>query len=71
MGIFIPTNRRVRNRRFSYEPRYYDPEKEERLKRRIRIKSRSRARRRNPAGLIYFLVMLAMVIYVYLKLGGA
>ncbi|GIV60215.1 hypothetical protein GQ464_001860 [Rhodocaloribacter litoris] len=69
MGLFIPSNRRIRNRRFSYEPRYYNPEREERLKRRIRIKSKSRAQRRNPAGIIYFLVMLAMALYIYMKLG--
>jgi hypothetical protein len=59
--------RRVSHRRFSYEPRFYNPEREEKLKRRIRIQSH--ARRRNPAGVIYFVLLLAMAVYIYLKLG--
>ncbi len=69
MGILIPSNRRMRHRRFSYEPRYYNPEKDQKLKHRMRVKSRSRVKRRNPAGIVYFVVILALVVYVFLKLG--
>ena len=67
MGIFIPS-RRSKPRRFSYEPRYYDPTKDESLKRRMRIHSRAR-RRRSPLGLIYFAVLLFFAIYIYNALG--
>ncbi|WP_456429867.1 hypothetical protein [Rhodocaloribacter sp.] len=69
MGIFIPSNRRTQHRRFSYEPRFYNPEKEQKLKHRMRVKSMSRARRRSPVGIVYFIVMLALIVYVFLKLG--
>jgi len=68
MGIFVPTTKRVKNRRFSYEPRFYNPEKEESLKRRMRIKTLSKTRRRNPTGLIFFALLLAMAIYAYIQL---
>lgn len=63
MGIFIPS-RRSKPRRFSYEPRYYDPTKDESLKKRIRVRSRAR-RRRSPLGLIYFAGLLLFAIYIY------
>ena len=66
MSLFMP-GRRVKHRRFSYEPRFYNPERDEKLKRRIRV--HSRARRRRPAGLIYFLLLLVMVVYIYMKIG--
>ena len=67
MGLFIP-NRKVKPRRFSYEPRHYDPSKDESLKRRMRIHSRAR-RRRSPVGLLYFLALLLFAIYIYNALG--
>lgn len=66
MSLFMP-GRRVKHRRFSYEPRFYNPERDDRIKRRIRIQSR--ARKRTPAGLIYFVLLLVMVVYIYMKLG--
>lgn len=68
MGLFIP-NRKVTPRRFSYEPRHYDPRKDENLKRRIRIQSRAQ-RRRSPIGLIYFIALLLFAIYIYNTLGS-
>ncbi len=67
MGLFI-RNRKVKPRRFSYEPRHYDPTKDESLKRRMRIHSRAR-RRRSPVGLLYFLALLLFAIYIYNALG--
>lgn len=63
MGLFTP-GRRARHRTFSYEPRFYDPKKEEKLRQRMRIQSR--VRRRNPAGLVYFLLLLGICIWMYL-----
>ncbi len=67
MGLFIP-DRKVKPRRFSYEPRHYDPKKEESLKRRMRIRSRAR-RKRSPVGLLYFAALLLFAIYIYNALG--
>ncbi|GMQ82067.1 MAG: hypothetical protein BMS9Abin05_1508 [Rhodothermia bacterium] len=67
MGLFIQGKNKG-NRRFSYEPRFYNPEKEERLRRRIQVK-RMTGRRRNSLGLIIFGILAAMVFYVYLNLG--
>ena len=67
MGLFSP-NRKVRPRAFSYEPRHYDPRRDESLKRRLRIKTRAR-RRRSPLALIYFAILLFFAIYIYGALG--
>ncbi len=74
MGIFFPGRRAPR--RFSYEPRYYNPEREERLRRRLRIERRALSKRRNalskrrnPLSLIYFLILLLIALYVYNALG--
>lgn len=67
MGLLIPS-RKAKPRRFSYEPRFYDPKRDENIKRRMRIGSRAR-RRRSPAGLIYFGALLLFAIYIYQTLG--
>ncbi len=67
MGLFIPS-RKAAPRKFSYVPRYYDPTKDESLKRRIRIRSRAR-RRRSPVGLLYFIALLLFALYIYQALG--
>ena len=67
MGLFLP-NRKVKPRRFSYEPRHYDPRQDESLKRRMRIQSRAR-RRRSPVGLLYFFALLLFAFYIYNALG--
>ena len=63
MGLFLP-GRTKKPRRFSYEPRYYDPRKEESLKRRMRIQSRAR-RRRSPIALLYFVALLLFAFFIY------
>jgi hypothetical protein len=67
MGLFVPSNR-TSHRRFAYRPRFYDPKKDDRIKKRIRIQGRAR-RRRSPIGIIYFLLLLMMAIYIYTSLG--
>ncbi len=67
MSLFV-SNRKAKPRRFSYEPRFYDPTRDESLKRRMRIHSRAR-RRRSPLGLLYFLALLFFAIYIYGALG--
>jgi hypothetical protein len=68
MSIFQP-RAKATYRRFSYEPRYYDPKKDEDLRRRMRIKSLSRRKRRNPSGIFAFLLLFAMAVFIYFQLG--
>ena len=68
MSIFPPGSR-AKHRRFSYEPRFYDPKKDEDLKRRMRIKSLSRRKRRSPAGIILFVLLLGMALFMYFEIG--
>lgn len=65
MGLF--TSNRRGPRRFDYEPRYYNPEKDEKMKRRMRIRSRSR--NRSTPGLLYLGIMLVLVLLVYNAIG--
>ena len=67
MGLFFHI-RKVRPRRFDYEPRYYDPTRDDSLKRRMRIQSRAR-RRRSPIALLYLLALLVFALYIYRALG--
>ena len=67
MSLFIKNTRKPRS--FSYEPRFYDPSREEHVKSRMRIKSMSRAKRRSPAGIIFFFLLLGMAYYIYATLG--
>ena len=66
MGLFVPS-KKVGNRHFSYEPRFYNPDKEDQLRRRMRIMSKVR-RRRNPLGLVIFSILFNMVLYIYMTL---
>ncbi len=68
MALF-QSRRKVKPRAYSYEPRYYDPSRDESLKRRMRIQSRAR-RRRSPLALIYLAALLFFAFYIYNALGG-
>ncbi len=68
MSIFLPRTR-VKHRRFSYEPRFYDPKKDEDLRHRMRIKSLSRRKRRNPYGILVFAILLGLALFIYFQLG--
>jgi hypothetical protein len=57
---------RPKNRRFTYEPRFYDPGEEERKKQRVRFESKTR-RGKQPA-FIVIAVLLLLALYLYVKL---
>jgi hypothetical protein len=60
-------NRRLaRPRGFSYQPRFYDPEAEERRKRRLRFTRPSERRRRKTRQPQFIAVGLALVVALYL-----
>lgn len=57
---------RPKARRFHYEPRFYDPTEDERLKKRLHIKSNVR-RGKQPAFIAVALLLL-LAFYIYTKL---
>ena len=63
MGLL--SKKQVRNTRFDYEPRFYDPSREDRLKRRLRIKSKVKPRGRHQGALtLGILFILVLIIYL-------
>jgi hypothetical protein len=60
---------RVQPRRFRYEPRFYDPAKEERLRRRIRIAHpHPRPKSKQPAFVLVALgLVLALLLYANME----
>jgi hypothetical protein len=66
MSLFLKAPRPPR--RFSYEPRYYDPRRDEDLRHRMRHARPAHPRRRHPARLLALVVLLALAAYLYLGL---
>jgi hypothetical protein len=66
MGLFRPGGRKPK--KFDYEPRHYNPEKEEDLKRRMRA-GRKRHSRRDPMSLLYLIGLLLFALFIYQSLG--
>ncbi len=68
--------RRPNHKIFDYTPRFYDPDKDEELKKLERRKqklgfrnSRSRQKMRIKSP-IYYLVLLVILVFIYLKFTG-
>ena len=62
--------RRVRPRKFSYEPRFYDPTKDDRLKRRMRAaRPRVHPKSNQPAFIAVGLGLL-LALYLYLHIDS-
>jgi hypothetical protein len=62
------SRRRAQPRRFHYEPRFYDPAKEERLKLRMRVaRTRARPKTKQPQFIAVALGLL-VVLYLYLNI---
>ena len=68
--------KRTQHKVFDYTPRFYNPENDdelkelERRKRRLGFRTartRHRVKRKSP---IYYFVMFAIVVFVYLKIAG-
>lgn len=67
MGLFVPS-KRPRHRRFDYQPRFYNPERDQKIRDRIRIQSRAR-RRRSPIGFIYAMILFIFALFLYNSLS--
>lgn len=63
--------RKPRYHRFEYLPRFYDPDKDshEDLRRKMRRERSSRQRKSRPV--VWWFILAALVVYVYLYLAGA
>ena len=51
-------------RKFSYEPRYYDPKKEKREGRRIKFQRKTSRAAAKTRSIFWLLILLALVIYL-------
>lgn len=62
--------KRPKYRRFDYEPRFYNPERDpsERFRERMQREMRRARRKRKP--IILWAAVLAIIIYFYLYLSG-
>ncbi len=59
---------RAQPRKFSYEPRFFDPKKDERLKQRMRAgRNRARPKSKQPAFIAVGLGLL-LALYLYLNI---
>ncbi len=68
--------KRPQHLRFEYIPRYYNPDKDEELKRKERLKRKLKIQRigiseRKRRSLLWWLIIAGLVFYVYLVLSGA
>lgn len=63
MGLFVPSKRPA-PRRFQYEPRYYDPSRDDSLRQRLRINRKARKRGGGPTKALYLGILLVIVLYI-------
>ena len=54
---------RPKSKEFNYQPRYYDPKKEERNRRRIRF-TRKRAKDRQTLRVLVYAAILAFIVWI-------
>lgn len=63
--------RRFKNKEFDYQPRFYKPEEDEEEKRKRKLGFRSgRKHKRKVKTPLYWLILIALVLYAYMKLNG-
>ena len=62
--------RRARPRKFSYEPRFYDPTKDDRLKRRMRAARPGVRRKSSQPAFIAVGLGLLLALYLYLHIDS-
>ncbi len=63
--------KKKQHRIFDYPPRFYDPEKDEsvRRKRKLKFRTYSHARKKTKP-IIIWIVLIAMIIFLYIKFGS-
>ena len=63
--------KRPQHRRFEYQPRYYDPDKDpaEKFKHKMEAERKAHQRKRRPV--LLWGALFLIIVYVYLYLSGA
>lgn len=61
------SQKRARHRSFSYEPRYYNPERDDRIKRRMRMQSK--VHRGKSPGILRLVILGILSALVYFQLA--
>jgi hypothetical protein len=59
---------KTRHRKFNYEPRYYDPRREQRIKERMRISSV--VRRGKGGNVLIYIVALSAILWILVKINA-
>ncbi|MFO7891239.1 MAG: hypothetical protein R6V04_12985 [bacterium] len=59
-----------KNRKFSFKPYYYDPEKDETNKRRIEFKSKVRRKAAKQKSLLSLFILLGIIFYLIYMLSN-
>lgn len=59
--------RRAPYKRFNYEPRYYDPSKENRIRERMRIQTK--VRRGTGGSILFYILLLSGILWIMVKLN--
>jgi hypothetical protein len=63
--------KKARHRVFDYQPRYYDPSKDEAEKRKRKLGFRSNlTRNSNKKSLLMLLTMILFILYLFLNFSG-
>jgi hypothetical protein len=60
--------RRAPYKRFSYEPRYYDPTKENRIREHMRIQTK--VRRGTGGNILFYILLLSGILWMMVKLNA-
>lgn len=60
--------RRAAYKRFNYEPRYYDPSNENRIRERIRVQTK--VRRGTGGNILLYILLLSGILWVMVKLNA-
>lgn len=58
--------KRHQHRRFSYQPRYYDPSKDERIRERMRVSSSTRKGR--GGNVLLYILLLSGILWILVTL---
>jgi hypothetical protein len=63
--------KRPQHRKFEYQPRYYDSEKDptQKFKQRMEVERKSHQRKKRPV--VFWAVLVILIVYIYLYLSGA
>ena len=59
--------KRYRHKRYNYEPRYYDPSKDNRIRERMRVQSSTR--RGRGGNILGYILLLCAILYLLVTLS--